>query len=127
MANLKANSNPLKEVLNPITAYLTADNNIDADPAAAYNSRNSTFNAVSELLKSLLNPNSVKAITEGTKNHGSDSLGISGVGASGQGNNTVFPSFNLRTPIVTIALNGTEIYPLKPNLDIGVQDENSPQ
>ena len=80
--------------------------------------RSNTLDAVVKLLTALLDAKSAKlmlAAAAGT----SDSMGIAGVGASGKGNNQYLPSFNVRTPIVEVELNGQQIYPQKLDLDSG--------
>ena len=125
MAKPTISPNPLLEVLNPITKYLKSDNKGNTD--IALSNRASTMDAVNKLLKSLLDQQAVDTITRQTRNQGSTSIGIADVGTAGQGNNAVYPSFNIRTPVVTISLNETQIYPSKPNLDTGLEDENSQQ
>ena len=118
MAN-QTNLDPYLESLAPIKAYLKTDS--EANSNSAFNNRASTIDSVNALLKQLLNKQSVETITQ-LYNNGADSIGIAGIGTSGKGNNVFFPSFNIRTPRVTIALNGTEIYPSKPNLDTNTED-----
>jgi len=81
--------------------------------------RDNTINAVIKLLTDLLDEASVKTIKNQISDNGSSSLNINGIGDSGKGNNKYFPSYNARTPIAEISLNGTQIYPKKIDLDTG--------
>ena len=75
--------------------------------------RQNSIDAVSNLLKSFLNQGSVKLIQELSKK---DNTAASMNGASGFGkkvNPKYLPSYNVRTPVVNIKINGYSIYPTK--------------
>ena len=106
--------------LASIKAYLNSSNTINNK--TEFEKRDNTINAVTEMLKGLLNEESILAVQSGMTGQGSAAIGISGIGAAGKGNNAYFPSYNVRTPLVGIEINGTPIYPNKNDLD----NANSP-
>lgn len=95
---------------------------INTDPEKK---RDNTLDAVVALLTGLLDADSTEILKaagsssgKGTKGT-SESMGVGGIGASGAGSNKFLPSFNLRTPVVEVEINGNPIYPNKLDLDTG--------
>ncbi|MCI4436014.1 MAG: hypothetical protein JHC33_04295 [Ignisphaera sp.] len=79
--------------------------------------RSNTLSAVTKLLTDLLDPEAAKIMLAASKGT-SASIGVGGIGT--KGNNQFLPSFNVRTPVMEIFLNGQEIYPNKLDLDSGL-------
>lgn len=84
-----------------------------------------TFDAVKDLFIGLLDPEAVDLIRSQTKGTGSASLDSKFAGVGIKGNNQFYPSFNIRTPIVEVILNGIPIYPNKLDLDTGEEIKNA--
>ena len=72
--------------------------------------KQNSINAVSILLKNLLNPSAMEAIRGQSKTANSVK---GGAGFGAKVNSKYLPSYNVRTPIVEISLNGYPIYPSK--------------
>ena len=85
--------------------------NAHTDNSASSKKQNS-INAVSDLLKSLLNQDAMAIIREQTKGKGGESI-KGGAGLGAKVNSKFLPSYNVRTPIVEISINGYPIYPRK--------------
>ena len=94
-----------------------------------------TIKAVTEILKSLLDDESreliLNTISTKASGAGGSSIGIGGVSGNvsavggGNGNNSKFPSFNVRTPIVEVILNGIPLYPNKVDIETGAIIKNA--
>lgn len=113
--NLTAN---LQQSLNRVKSSPRDDKgNVIGTPIDPKEKRDNTIEAVKNLLIGLLDTEAVELIQGQLKSSGGEALGIKGIGKSGSGNNQYFPSFNVRTPIVEVSINGTQIYPKKWDID----------
>jgi hypothetical protein len=74
--------------------------------------RQNSINAVVNLLKNFLNPQAAALVQQAASTSTqASSVTITGIGT--QADTKYVPSFNVRTPIVKLELNGTQIYPNK--------------
>ena len=76
--------------------------------------RQNSITAVTNLLKSLLDSGSAKVIeTLSQANNVSESYSAAGAGFGKKVNSKYLPSYNVRTPVIELAINGFPIYPNK--------------
>ena len=85
-----------------------------------YARQQNSITAVNRILESLLDEEGRQLIKDTTRG-GAESVGLGG----GPANNAYFPSFNVRTPIVEVILNGISIYPDKLDIDTGSTIKNA--
>lgn len=79
---------------------------------SALDRRQNSIDAVVNLLKNFLNPQAMAIVQQAASlSTQAASVSVSGIGI--QADTKYVPSFNVRTPVIKLELNGTEIYPNK--------------